>query len=366
VRVAVIVPGIMGSTLAYKDAAGAPTEIWGEDFYANYERILKHPERLLLNDKVVNASVLETVDISWRGHRLKKLEIWKLLLDWLATYQACEQPDTILKLGYDWRQSLVKSSVDFADELDDHAAALAKDRSLGSDELRFTFITHSMGGLLLRCAIGKELIATGRIDRIIHIGAPLEGAPKSFVSTYKTGGLPGLREMSHFFHPWKNAGQFFQKALDAMQTFPSAYQLMPPVGHNFLFYSASQHTNPFVDPQSSVRPDMTAAAAEVQALLVKAEGFIRKDKLNQRTYTIYTEHHSYEDTPWEFEVSARDGVGGGYNFLHDREIDAGDGTVPASSARGGIGSSTPKAVVNVTHAYMCNDKQVVDILPGII
>jgi hypothetical protein len=42
-RVAVIVPGIMGSTLRYEDGAGGRTELWGQNFWDNYRRVLVTP-----------------------------------------------------------------------------------------------------------------------------------------------------------------------------------------------------------------------------------------------------------------------------------------------------------------------------------
>src|SRR5438874_1285318 len=142
-RVAVIVPGIMGSTLRYEDATGRSTELWGEDFWANYRRIIDHPDVLALNNTVANASVLENVDILG----FTQIHLWKRMLDWLLHHPDFS-PETILKLGYDWRRSLVASSLDFASELENRTAALAAKRNLAPDEMRFVFVTHSMGGLL--------------------------------------------------------------------------------------------------------------------------------------------------------------------------------------------------------------------------
>jgi pimeloyl-ACP methyl ester carboxylesterase len=363
-RVAVIVPGIMGSTLHYDDA-GVVTEIWGENFRRNYSRILDQPALLSWTGKVAKASVLETIYVSDRIH-FPKVDLWKRLLEWLATSGTFHQPNGVLKIGYDWRRSLVDSSKDFGNELDLQAAALAAKNQIASDEVRFTFITHSMGGLLLRCALAQHAIPLKRIDRIIHIGAPLDGAPAAFSGAYRKGGLPFLRELSRLFHPLRNAGSFFRKVLESMQTFPSAYQLMPPVGRNYLYYSASQWTNPFVDPQANITPAMKQHAAQAHQLLVVADQMVHSAGLSQTTYTIFGEHHSSKETESAFHVAAGAGAPGGYDILGTVETQDGDGTVPAASASGTLGNLNREPVVNVTHATMCNDKKVVNVLPRIV
>ena len=64
-RVAVIVPGIMGSVLWDEDATGKRVEIWGENFYDNYRRILTHPE--LLRGNIQRAAV---PDVTVEQHEL--------------------------------------------------------------------------------------------------------------------------------------------------------------------------------------------------------------------------------------------------------------------------------------------------------
>ncbi len=363
-RVAVIVPGIMGSVLHYEDGSGGLTEIWGENFWTNYQLVIDQPELLAWDGTVAKASVLETAYIS-EVIRLKKWSVWKRMLDWLAGYPAFSEPGGVLKLGYDWRRSLVDSSVDFAVELQNRAAADADERNLAPDEPRFTFITHSMGGLLLRCALAQRAISPDRIDRIIHVGTPLEGAPAAFAGMYETGSLPFLREAVRFLHPFKNAGRLFRKILETMQTFPSGYQVMPPVGQNFLFYQGGVRTNPFVDPNASIPAAMRQKAAHAHQLLLSAEQIIRND-LSGKTFTIYTEHHSDQETDWGFNVAAVLGGPGGYEILDTLMTEDGDGTVPASSAQGRLGSSIRKPVKNVTHSTMCDNREVVGIMPGIV
>lgn len=48
-RVAVVVPGIMGSSLFYEEGSGRRTEIWGENFMSNYGRLLSNPTLLRWN-----------------------------------------------------------------------------------------------------------------------------------------------------------------------------------------------------------------------------------------------------------------------------------------------------------------------------
>ena len=73
-RIAVVVPGIMGSCLAYRDASGKLSEIWGEDFYGNYKRLLSNPTLLRWNNIPAEATLLENVYVStflpWPKFRL--------------------------------------------------------------------------------------------------------------------------------------------------------------------------------------------------------------------------------------------------------------------------------------------------------
>jgi hypothetical protein len=351
----------MGSVLYYERAPDRRQEIWGANFRENYVRLLSNPTLLNWSGNVAQASLLENIHgsnvVPW-----PKVRLWQRLLDFLGEHPEFGQPERLVKIGYDWRRSLPESATDFAATLRTRAAAAA---GTSGKEVRFTFITHSMGGLLLRCAIGQGAIDPRAIDRVIHIGAPLEGAPSAFLAAYQSGGLPFLQELSRLIK-WRNAQQFFDILLKNVQTFPSIYQLMPPVGRNFLFFSLDNRANPLDPSQAAyIPPNLRQLAIEAHSILVDAERTIIKSGV--KVYTIHTELHSTRPTDIVFRVQPLPPPTTSYRVLEvvgrTRE---GDGTVPAESARGGHAGSYPKPLANVTHASMCNNEKVVDLLPTIL
>lgn len=359
-RIAVVVPGIMGSVLYYEDAGGHRTEIWGENLLHNYHRLLDNPTLLNWGGDVAQASLLENVYVSRRIPRAK-LRFWKRLLDFLAGHVEFGLQGRTLKVGYDWRRSLPEAAADFADDLDKHAFASASGHDFSGDEVRFTFFTHSMGGLLVRCAIGQGLVKPEQIDRVIHLGSPLEGAPVAFQAAYHSGRIPLLRELSSLIH-WKNSQQFYDHLLQNLQTFPSMYQLMPPQGVSFLFYSQSDRRNP-LDDSSCIPAKHRKTAVAAHGVLREAERIIIAKQIP--TYTIYTDYHGQKQTEMEFRVEDRP-PDQGYRVVEVfAKTSYGDGTVPRESARGGF-SSTQKPVFSVAHGSMCNDKKVVALLPTIL
>ena len=160
-----------------------------------------------------------------------------------------------VKFAYDWRESLMNVARSLRSQLDVHAPKNA----------RFVFLTHSMGGLVVRIALALKVLQPKNVDRIIHIGSPLQGAPMAFRSAYGKALLPMLSELTKLFH-WKNADQFFKHLLDNVRTFPSIYQLMPPRRYPYLFYSPSHRSNPLDEPAI---PDEFRKVAQVAHDLIE-------------------------------------------------------------------------------------------------
>jgi hypothetical protein len=360
-RVAVVVPGIMGSVLYYANASGQRHEIWSENFLQNYDRLLSNPAVLRWNGRPAESSLLENIYVS---HFLPfpKVRIWKKLLQHLEGHGEFRNDDQMLKYSYDWRQSLLETAQHLGQRLDQHANRLIGQQSVPHTDVRFVFLTHSMGGLVVRLALALNVLDPAAIDRIVHIGSPLEGAPVAFHSAYKSGSLPLLKELSDLFH-WKNKEDFFSNLLDNVRSFPSIYQVMPPANQNYLFYTWSHRSNPLTE--GCMPADKRQLANEAHQRLREAKEMIIKH--NIETFSIYTESHHQRDTDLEYRVQQLGAPNPGYEVtaVHAR-TDRGDGTVPELSAKGSDYSCKPNPVVNVSHAYMCNNKKVVQLLPGIL
>lgn len=360
-RVAVLIPGIMGSSLAYTDAGKVSSEIWGENFYDNYKRLLSNPTLLRWNDIKAEASFLENIYLLIP--RLPKHRLWKKLFEYLSNHGEFQKKGRTLKFAYDWRESLLSTAEVLGSFLEEYVQQLAKSENGNLTDYRFVFLTHSMGGLLVRVAIGKSLIKSQNIDRIIHIGSPLQGAPAAFRSLYGKELLPWLSELTTLFK-WKNADLFFEHLLDNVRTFPSLYQLLPPKGHSpYLYYSAGQRGNPLSEPYIPL--EYQRYANDAHAMLEKAEQVIIENKV--KCFTIYTETHNQEKTDVEYRVRPLAPPATGYQIMEAIGRTAwGDGTVPFESACGSLPSCKQNPVKNVTHAFMCNNNKVVDLLHGIL
>ena len=354
-RVAVVVPGIMGSTLFYGEDPDRREEIWGENFPTNYRLLLSNPTLLRWNGRPAESSLLENVYISktmrWRKHRL-----WDGLLRYLRDHPEFGAHNRILLYGYDWRQSLLETAKRLSERLGEHAERMGP----SGEGLRCVFFTHSMGGLVVRIALALGVLDPGRVDKIVHIGTPLQGAPAAFRSAYESGSLPFLREFSYLFRG-KNAPRFFNHLLDNVRTFDSIYQLMPPVGQDYLFYTPTHRSNPLAE--GLVPLAKRALADQAHELLGKAEKTILDRGIE--TFSIYGKYNQ-STTDIEYSVQQLGAPNPGYEIIQARGINDGDGTVSKWSAAGNSGSSQQKPLMYVDHATMCNNHNVVGLLPGIL
>lgn len=170
-RVAVVVPGIMGSTLFYEDGPGRADEIWGENFRTNYGRLLDNPTLLRWNGRPAGSSLLENV-YPTKVMPFAKYRLWGGLLDYLRGHPEFGGDHSTLLYGYDWRQSLMESAERLGERLDAHSEYL---RSSSGEEPSYVFFAHSMGGLVVRIALALGVLEPHRVGTIVHIGSPLEG-----------------------------------------------------------------------------------------------------------------------------------------------------------------------------------------------
>ncbi|MGA8221597.1 MAG: hypothetical protein WB780_08075, partial [Candidatus Acidiferrales bacterium] len=106
-------------------------------------------------------------------------------------------PSKIIGVGYDWRQSNLDSADDLAAQITKFLGSAISKPPPPNEERRLTFIMHSMGGLVVRIAIARDLIDSGWIDRLIHIGSPLYGAQSAFGSLYRGGDILPLTRLIH-------------------------------------------------------------------------------------------------------------------------------------------------------------------------
>ena len=361
-RIAVLVPGIMGSILERSDYYGGTQTIWGENLTANYRTLINNPGVLKWADNPADARLMRFVNVDaeipladWRVP-FRKLDIWGRVIQFL---NARSDVETTVEFGYDWRGPLVDSANRLINWLKANGQVdLASERS--DDAPPFLFITHSMGGLVVRIAIANGKIHHSWVDKIIHIGTPLKGSPSAFRTAYEGLSLPLFREIFGLVRR-KNRAAFEHHLLDCIRTFPSLYHLLPPREVPYLYYSQSSRSNPL--RERSMSNEHRSIASECHETLERAQEIIANQRI--KVSTIYTEVHAGRQTELEYRVTPlADGRGYTVDGVHARS-DYGDGTVPADSARGEL-PVRGLSVINVDHMVMCNNDKVVECLSVLI
>ena len=215
-----------------------------------------------------------------------------------------------------------------------------------------------MGGLVVRVAIGLGLVHPGWLDRLVHVGSPLRGAPVAFRAAYDKLTLPLINEL-HTLIRWKNASLFTEHMHSCFQGFYSIYQLMPPAEHSYVGYAPDLLWNPLA--QRAVPKSFRDAAFECHRLLEKASAVLASAQTP--VFTIHTNIHTGHQTDLYYQVRVRRGAGTDYELVEvTGRTKFGDGTVPESSATDG----RALGVQNVDHAYMCDDPKVVAVLVPVL
>ncbi|MEM7545948.1 MAG: hypothetical protein AAF367_10470 [Pseudomonadota bacterium] len=141
-----------------------------------------------------------------------------------------------LEFPYDWRRDIVESARELDDFIERKAVQIERvrrerfGRSVPADELRFDFVAHSMGGLVLRYWLmygRQDLPADGSLPELTWAGAR-RAACVVFVAPPNLGSISAFDNLltGRSFGPLQ---PFYRPAL--LATLPSLYQLMPRDRH---------------------------------------------------------------------------------------------------------------------------------------
>ena len=199
----VVVPGLIGSVLELNGE-----EIWPgsvlDTFITRYDKL----------DKLLDPAARPT-DLIRRVFVSKQYET---LLGDLARCGFDENgpKPTLFPCPYDWRRRNEDSAATLADVVDRAAAAHV--------DADIMLIGHSMGGLVARYYLETPFFNArpgfAKVTRLVTLGAPHFGAPKALT------GILGM-EREAFLAPDQ------VKILANDERYPSAYQLLPPLGQPF-------------------------------------------------------------------------------------------------------------------------------------
>jgi hypothetical protein len=102
----VVVPGIMGSTLATGPGPQG-TFLWSDDFRTNYKTLVNSSGSLRWTGNRAYAKLLNKVVFTAPliSLPLKKFELWSRSLAWIGAHPQLDGP-LLVEFGYDWRAPL--------------------------------------------------------------------------------------------------------------------------------------------------------------------------------------------------------------------------------------------------------------------
>jgi Lecithin:cholesterol acyltransferase len=346
-RVAVLVPGILGSILRH---------IWSDDLLKNYKALLNNPGLLSWKGIKAKPQFMSVVRVGY----FYKMPLWDGIFQNVSLPADFVPPPNIIEFGYDWRQSNLDSAADLGSELSQLLGSPVSDPPPQGEQRRLTFIMHSMGGLVVPIAIAKRFIDINWVDRLVHIGSPLSGAQSAFRTIFgRDEILPLLSVLLNVRH-LKNRDRFLNFLQQCVRTCPSVYELLPHRQIPYLHYSTVQRTNPL--NESHLEPQFRRYAMDAHALLDQARTTLMQ--ANTLSFTIYTHFHPSLKTDIEFRVEPQQP---GYQIIEVTGMTSqGDGTVPAESARGDNMLDRSSPVYGSRHAMMCRDADVAAVVQSIL
>jgi pimeloyl-ACP methyl ester carboxylesterase len=311
-RVAIFVPGIMGSVLERQLANGNREVIWPGSVASLVLPYNKMAE--LMRDDLIVTDVIRSFSVSVQ---------YQQIVDDLARCGFRErgqggQPPTLYLCPYDWRRDNALAADVVADKVD---AAVAE-HGAGT---QVSLIGHSMGGLVCRYYLESGVYGArpgfSAVRELFTLGTPHRGAPLALSAAL------GFQKRLFL-----NAAQVRQLASDPR--FTALYQLLPPRGEPFAWADGAQNAYGVLDIYD---PQIAKSLGLVTENLQAAEAFHAKLDINKRpqfqgqpvryfffvgtrqvTYSVVkvldllTNPKTYQITPFELD-------------------DAGDGTVPAWS-----------------------------------
>lgn len=321
-RWVVLVPGIMGTSLFLDGDRVWPPSAW--DVVTGYDDIDK-----LMDDRVEVGEIIEKASIK---------SIYRTLLRDLVACGYSEQSSErrLIAYPYDWRRSNELAAAGLVARLDTEVDAVG----LPDD---VTMIGHSMGGLVIRRVLEGGDTASrpwfDRLRRLITLGTPHVGAPLALWRLTGHEKVLGVRR-----HDIARLG--------ADPRFPSMYELAGPPRTAFVVEQPLRGEVPSALDRFDA--GLVAALRLTQSNVNAANLFWSKLDLNRRP-----SHVSYffvGGSAHETLTSCSTDRASLYGVVTD---DAGDGTVPVSSA---IVDTIPHSFSRKDHVRIFEDRDVREAL----
>ena len=359
-EVAVFIPGILGSAIAY-DQSGARRPIWDENALGNYRRLLTTPDLFKYSPSThaIPTGIIRAFRMS--GWQIPGARVYERILTFLRTHAAFREPrGSVLEFPYDWRESAGVTANKLGTSL---GGELGVDLAHPVDATRLTIVTHSMGALSARLAIAENRIHPDNVRQLIHLAPPLLGAPAAFRTAYHRPVLPMFNVFAKLF--WlapTNRDLALRILRDALLGCPSLFELMPPKSAPF-WVENGDLVSPFDAPFVGGLPLVAAVAAETHLRLADATKRLRERSV--RVTIIRGRCASVRTDGWYRAslVGSGDGSGGmSVQVLKpmpcDPEPVLGDDTVTvrSASARDEYDGDSCMDAPGVRHAQFGDDK----------
>jgi len=332
------VPGIMGSTLRFRGEGEfgqlIDEEVWGSNLWKNIDLLAANPTRLA-SQNVEPGEVLKEIRIGRWG----RINVYRELLNYCTDSEGLclEGTRNFHPFAYDWREDNRNSALEFAKFI------LKVDPS---GQSRIKIIAHSMGGIVSRLMLLQNEAISNRTDLLFQIASPVEGSAKAFFT---------LKEHPKFDRIFDALWKFFHnldpgtrsKLQNALQGFPSLYQLLPPSSIKTIYdktgiqYSTVDYRMwpPYLHP-------LVASAVAVHSALAQPLGS-----------TIKCVYSNSSDTDIFYVVNEV------FNIIGSQCVD-GDGTVCCSSAFAQTSASDRFLITGkgTTHNELCHHPEVLELL----
>ena len=365
-QLTIFIPGIMGSSLHQRYPHGN-VALWSEDARASLGQLIGKPSSLQYQplNTVIAHNVLEEVYVgAWR------VILCKLLRDEMRKFVEAKAFDYD-EFPYDWRQDIFDAARQLGSWLSSKHGFVNDEHNKQQlrTDTQINIITHSMGSLVAALSLMEGYVEPKNVRRLISVGAPFLGAPASFQAAFTTGYLPFMTWVEKWMNKGKNKRARRDAILEALQSFPSTFQLMPHQSHPLVKIRGAGWVHPL---SGNILSTATKSSVlQTHASLQNYEAFLKTN--NIKYHFIYgTSPQRYlgsffssDNTPNQFKASygsARSGFSSTYTKVKTVSSTVGDGTVPVDSAaiHNTSDSATRTGIPGVKHAYMCNNAIIVD------
>ena len=136
-----------------------------------------------------------------------------------------------------------------------------------------------MGCLVVSLAILEKHIPGNLLRSAVFVAPPFLGAPAAFSALYDTGYLPGFDLVERFSSFGRDRLTRISNMLEACQTFPSIYQLLPPLWNDYLHLDAEKAINPLGKEDDIIQETVKEAAKAVHLTLTQLPSFLVSNRI---------------------------------------------------------------------------------------